>query len=105
MSGTKEPKLLVASHIVPWSKDKKNRLNPRNGLCLSAIHDRAFDKGLIALSDDLRVVVSRELAQQKEKFVVETFEPLEGKSITVPRRFKPDLEFIRYHRREIFLGA
>lgn len=46
MSGLSETRLLVASHIVPWSKDKANRLNPSNGLCLSAIHDRAFDKGL-----------------------------------------------------------
>lgn len=46
MSGLRQPELLVASHIVPWSEDKKNRLNPQNGLCLSALHDRAFDKGL-----------------------------------------------------------
>jgi hypothetical protein len=30
-----EPQLLVASHIVPWKSDPKNRLNPRNGLCLA----------------------------------------------------------------------
>ena len=47
MSGLSEPRLLIASHIVPWSRDKTNRLNPSNGLCLSAIHDRAFDKGLL----------------------------------------------------------
>jgi hypothetical protein len=34
MSGLSEPRLLLASHIVPWSKDKANRLNPSNGLCL-----------------------------------------------------------------------
>ncbi|PKO63479.1 MAG: hypothetical protein CVU23_10510 [Betaproteobacteria bacterium HGW-Betaproteobacteria-17] len=48
MSGLSDARLLIASHIVPWSKDKANRLNPSNGLCLSAIHDRAFDKGLIS---------------------------------------------------------
>jgi predicted restriction endonuclease len=45
MSGLSDARLLIASHIVPWSQDKQNRLNPSNGLCLSAIHDRAFDKG------------------------------------------------------------
>ncbi len=30
--------LLVASHIAPWAIDKKNRMNPRNGLCLNALH-------------------------------------------------------------------
>lgn len=51
MSGVAEPVLLLASHIVPWSRDKANRLNPSNGLCLSAIHDRAFDRGLISFFD------------------------------------------------------
>ncbi len=41
MSGLRVPKLLVASHIVPWSIDTQNRLNPSNGLCLSALHDHA----------------------------------------------------------------
>ena len=31
--------LLTASHIIPWAEDEKNRLNPRNGLCLNALHD------------------------------------------------------------------
>jgi putative restriction endonuclease len=35
--------LLVASHIVPWSKNEKERLNPENGICLSALYDlRSF---------------------------------------------------------------
>ena len=41
VSGLKDERLLIASHIVPWAEDKKNRLNPENGLCLSALHDRA----------------------------------------------------------------
>lgn len=61
MSGLSDSRLLIASHIVPWAKDKVNRLNPSNGLCLSAIHDRAFDKGLLALSDDLRILVATAL--------------------------------------------
>ena len=28
------PQLLVASHIVPWSVDLRERMNPRNGICL-----------------------------------------------------------------------
>jgi putative restriction endonuclease len=34
MSGLSEPRLLIASHIVPWSKDKANRLNPRKRVVL-----------------------------------------------------------------------
>ncbi len=105
MSGLSESRLLVASHIVPWSKDKANRLNPSNGLCLSAIHDRAFDKGLITLSDDLKVVVSTELKRNTEAFVVEVLLPLDGKQIELPERFVPQLEFIAWHRNELFIDS
>ncbi|MCE5182743.1 MAG: HNH endonuclease [Betaproteobacteria bacterium] len=103
MSGLSEPRLLVASHIVPWSKDKVNRLNPSNGLCLSAIHDRAFDKGLITLSDDFKIVISEELKQRDEIFVREVLLPLDGISIELPERFTPSIEFISRHRANIFV--
>jgi len=103
MSGLSEPKLLIASHIVPWSKDKTNRLNPSNGLCLSAIHDRAFDKGLIALDDDFKVVVSKQLMQREDKFIQQVLIPLSGRKIDFPERFMPNLSFISQHRASIFL--
>jgi DNA (cytosine-5)-methyltransferase 1 len=103
MSGLSEPRLLVASHIVPWGKDKTNRLNPSNGLCLSAIHDRAFDKGLITLTNDFKIVVSKELKRKKEPFVVEVFLPLDGRTIEPPERFAPQAEFIAWHRSKLFV--
>jgi putative restriction endonuclease len=36
--------LLVASHILPWGSHPTERLNIRNGLCLSRLHDAAFDR-------------------------------------------------------------
>ena len=103
MSGLSEPRLLVASHIVSWSKDKANRLNPSNGLCLSAIHDRAFDKGLITLTDDFKVVVSEELKRKKETFVIEVLLPLDGRAIESPERFAAQPEFIAWHRNQLFV--
>lgn len=103
MSGLSEPRLLIASHIVPWSKDKANRLNPSNGLCLSAIHDRAFDKGLITLTDDFKIVVSEELKCRKDSFVIEVLLPLDGRPIELPERFLPSIEFLSRHRADLFL--
>ncbi len=103
MSGIGEPRLLVASHIVPWSKDKQNRLNPSNGICLSAIHDRAFDKGLITLSDDFKVMVSDELKRREEAFLRSIFLAIEGSPISMPERFEPDSTFIARHRNEEFV--
>lgn len=103
MSGLSEPRLLIASHIVPWSKDKPNRLNPSNGLCLSAIHDKAFDKGLITLTDDFKVVLSEDLKRRDEAFVKEVLLPIGGKKIELPERFAPQPEFISWHRNELFV--
>lgn len=105
MSGLTDSRLLIASHIVPWSSDKANRLNPSNGLCLSAIHDRAFDKGLISLTDDWRVVLSDDLRTRDEAFVQAIFLPLENHQIEMPERFRPEPVFLAYHRTEIFLGS
>jgi len=103
MSGLSDERLLIASHIVPWSKDKENRLNPRNGLCLSALHDKAFDRGLITLDDDFCVVLSRDLERRNEEFVKKFFHPLAGQPITLPERFVPDKNFIARHREAVFI--
>lgn len=103
MSGLSESRLLIASHIVPWSKDKANRLNPSNGLCLSAIHDKAFDTGLITLTDDHRVVVSEQLRGCNDPFLSELILPLSGRVIDMPERFAPSAEFIARHRSEVFV--
>ena len=103
ISGVSDERLLVASHIVPWSRDKANRLNPSNGLCLSAIHDRAFDKGLITLSDNLRVVLSEEIRRRREDFIRMVFLPIEDKVIERPERFAPSIDFVSYHRKHVFI--
>jgi predicted restriction endonuclease len=104
MSGLSESRLLVASHIVPWSVDRANRLNPRNGLCLSAIHDKAFDNGLITISDDLRVILSGEIRRRNDKFISTVFFPIADKHIECPERFTPSPEFLEFHRNNVFLG-
>lgn len=104
MSGLAEPRLLLASHIVPWSQDKANRLNPANGLCLSALHDRAFDQGLIALTDEYAVILSASLRQRDEAFVREVLLPLAGRQIELPERFMPSVELLAWHREQVFVG-
>lgn len=98
VSGVSDSRLLVASHIVPWSADKANRLNPSNGLCLSAIHDKAFDKHLFSLTDDNRIVLSDQLKTSKDVFLQKVFWPIEDRAIELPERFRPELAFTRNHR-------
>lgn len=102
ISGLAVPSLLVASHIIPWSKDEKNRLNPRNGLCLSALHDKAFDTGIITISDEMTVHVSQKISNRNDKFFESVFLAFEGKRISLPEKFSPNQEFLSYHRQHIF---
>ena len=104
MSGLSDSRLLVASHIVPWSYDKNTRLNPRNGLCLSPIHDKAFDRGLITLSDRFAIVLSPQLLRSKDAFVKEVLVPIHGRQIELPERFLPSPEFVEHHRTVVFVN-
>ena len=58
LTGIDIPQLLLASHIIPWSKNKVTRLNPSNGICLSALYDKAFDQGLIGFDQHYKVILS-----------------------------------------------
>ena len=94
---------LVASHIVPWSKDDKNRLNPRNGLCLNSIHDKAFDKGFITVTEDYKIKISKYLNDYKnENAVADLFLKYENKYIILPDKFTPSKELLEYHHKNIF---
>ncbi len=99
--------LLIASHIKPWaaSDDISEKTNPRNGLCLNALHDRAFDVGLISIDEDYRVMISKTIKESEfGPHSIDFFMPFEGRQIDLPNKFTPDLEFIRYHNAEIFKG-
>jgi len=97
------PSLLVASHIIPWSKNTQERLNPRNGICLNNIHDKAFDKGLITITTDFKVKLSDALLQKKKEINIQKyFIVYENQSIILPDRFSPSIDFLEYHHQNIF---
>lgn len=104
ISGLAEPRLLVASHIVPWRADENNRLNPRNGLALSMLHDKAFDIGLITVDDQLRVVVSDQRWSADDEFLQQSLVRYHGQSLHLPEKFMPQQAFLEYHREHVFLG-
>lgn len=93
-------KLVIASHIVPWSTDTKNRLNPQNGLCLSALHDRAYDQGLITVLPDFTVRVSPQLrAKPSDSYISESLLRFDRQPIRSPERFGPTPAFLEWHAR------
>jgi putative restriction endonuclease len=103
ITGLPVAELLVASHIIPWAKDEKNRMNPANALCLNLLHDKAFDRGLITISTDYRLKLSKILLMQKKNAAVQSlFLPYENQPIRLPNRFLPDTAFLEYHNNVIF---
>jgi putative restriction endonuclease len=100
ISGLQHEKLVIASHIVPWSEDTQNRLNPQNGLCLSALHDRAYDQGLITVMPDFTVRVSTKVkASQDDSFIVDSLLRFDRKPIRFPERLGPSPTFLAWHAR------
>ena len=96
--------LLRASHILPWAESKQNRLNPENGLCLSATYDAAFDKYLISFDDDYRMIASPYIRDfYTNDTAKDYFERYEGKRILLPYKFSPSKEFLSRHREKIML--
>lgn len=91
--------LLVASHIVPWAEDPVNRLNPQNGLCLNALHDRAFDRGLMWVEDAFIIRFSPALQETSEdsKLTVAWMTSFENKKLLLPKNFSPDAGLLRRH--------
>ncbi|RZK17480.1 MAG: HNH endonuclease [Flavobacterium sp.] len=102
ITGISNTDLIIASHILPWSKDENNRLNPMNGLALNALHDKAFENGLVAINNNYEIVVSSKLKNSETDSIHTMFLQYEGQSISLPDKFLPSKEFLKIHLNERF---
>ena len=82
------------------------RLNLRNGLALSRLHDAAFDRGLITFDDNLRLLLSPRLKQEMgQRAVAENFGAYAGEALCLPDdATPPDPAFLAGHRAGVFRG-
>jgi len=105
LTGLAIPELLNASHIIPWSVDSARRADPRNGICLNALHDRAFDRGLLTFDESFRAVLSPRIAEADEcPLHKELLLNIAGSPLRLPVRFQPESQALEYHRKNIFRG-
>jgi len=103
ITGLNIPELNIASHIVPWSENKQARLDPSNGLFLSRTYDAAFDRHLITLDEDFRVVVSKKIRDRYSvASIAQYFSKIEGETIRLPKTYQPDQKYLKKHRERLY---
>jgi len=93
---------LIASHIIPWSKEPRFRTDPSNGLCLSATFDRLFDAGLMSITEDFRIRFSSQITKSNDAVIYDLLCRYNGQPIRKPRRFLPKSEYLDWHRTNLF---
>lgn len=104
LTGIDIPEVLRASHIIPWAENTDNRLNPENGLCLSATYDAAFDKHLISLDENYRLILSPAIKEYYTSDAFNThFLKLEGRMIETPDIYLPSQTFLNEHRNKLVI--
>ena len=102
ITGLNNAELLIASHIKAWAASNENeKTNPRNGLCLNALHDKAFDKGFITVNPNYEIMVSADIKDIYDGAAVDKFFKC-YKKISVPEKFAPAEEFLTYHNEVVF---
>lgn len=97
VSGITNRRLLIASHIVPWSKASSiQKTDHENGLLLSVIWDALFDKGFISFDDHGKLLRSEELDNATaERLGISMEAKLPEEMLTKRRK-----ENLSWHRRE-----
>ncbi|MCK4627907.1 MAG: HNH endonuclease [Sedimentisphaerales bacterium] len=104
VTGISIPETLIASHIIPWSVDENHRADPSNGLCMTATFDRLFDCGLMAISDEYKILLSDVVMKKKEPCIQKHIVVFQNKSISMPEKFWPSKEYLSWHRKNVFRG-
>lgn len=92
ISGIADTRLLVASHIAPWAANVGRRLDPRNGICLNCLLDKAFDVGVISITPEYRLVFSPSASTDDIEKISKN-----GVDFRRPNRFLPDPDLLRQH--------
>ncbi|MEE9553019.1 MAG: HNH endonuclease [candidate division Zixibacteria bacterium] len=99
-----EARLLIAAHIVPWAAEPAQRMNPKNGICMCVLHEKAFDTGLIAIDDKYVIMLSNKIKKFASELAIQRgFIAYDGHHINAPDKFQPEKKFVKYHSENVFI--
>lgn len=96
VTGMIAPKLIDAAHIIPDAEVGASQLI-NNGIALSNIHHRAYDRGLIGIDPDYRIQVSEHISPNEENdFIQKAFKAYDQKLLHLPKNVKsrPDCDLL-----------
>ncbi|WP_327292078.1 HNH endonuclease signature motif containing protein [Salinivibrio kushneri] len=98
ITGTTDPRFLIAGHIKPWRvSTNQERLDSENGFLLAPHIDALFDKGYISVSDTGYLMISSaEIETQLEQWRVDLNVKISGLS-------KRKKAYLAYHRDVVFI--
>jgi putative restriction endonuclease len=100
--------LLRASHIKPWAASTSHeRIDVHNGLAACPLHDAAFDQGYLTVSKELDIYRASLLQESAAKDYRADiyFGQILFKSLSLSSQAKkPDAQYLRFHRENIFKG-
>ena len=94
-----DERLLIASHIKPWSKSNdKEKIDPKNGFMLTPTYDRLFDQGFITFDDNKKLYVSPWISPMNQK----RLNIYTNKFIEYLQLDEKRIEYLKYHRENIY---
>lgn len=97
ITGIETRDFLVAAHIVPWSEDQQIRLDPSNGICLSLLVDRAFERGYLLIDDDHKISIDWARVGNDSSLRIQ-LERYDGQRLNVPAEGLPKSEYLQRRR-------
>lgn len=94
--------MIDACHIKPFALSKDDTIT--NGISLSPNLHRAYDRGLITITDDYLVQISPAVIENDSPYSLGQFE---GKRILLPENphYYPSLENLRWHQQHCFIAS
>src|SRR5690606_24578505 len=100
MRSTFKYNFIDACHIVPFAVTHDDKVT--NGIALCPNLHRAFDRGLVSVDEEYRILVSSHV--EEESAHPYSLNKLSGKPIILPEQiqYQPPQENLEWHRREVF---
>lgn len=94
--------IVDGAHIKPFAKFYNNQIS--NGIALCKNHHWAFDRGLFTIDDNYKIIIANNFEEISPH--AKAIKNFHGERLLLPSesQYRPGLDFLRWHRDNIFKG-